>query len=266
MSYISIDYQERVGTIAFNNYKKRNALSADLIDEVLSALSTMQQDGTRAVVLRAATFEKVWSAGHDVDELPQADTDPLPYNDPLEKLLRAVRSFPAPIIAMVHGSVWGGACDLIVNCDLVLADETCAFAITPAKLGLPYNASGFQSFLSRLPLNIVKEMFFTADLLSAERAAQAGLVNQLVPQAELEDRTYELARTIASRSAASIAVAKTTLNLLSQATPLSASQFEYIHGLRRQVYYGPDYHEGIQAFLEKRAPEFRVHPNMNETP
>lgn len=265
MSYISIDYQERVGTIAFNNYKKRNALSADLIDEVLSAFSTMQQDGTRAVVLRAATFEKVWSAGHDVDELPQADTDPLPYNDPLEKLLRAVRSFPAPIIAMVHGSVWGGACDLIVNCDLVLADETCAFAITPAKLGLPYNASGFQSFLSRLPLNIVKEMFFTADLLSAERAQQAGLINQLVPQPELENRTYELARTIASRSAASIAVAKTTLNMLSQATPLSASQFEYIHGLRRQVYYGPDYHEGIQAFQEKRAPVFRVNPNMNET-
>lgn len=266
MSLITVSNTDRIGTIAFNNYQKRNALSGDLIDEVLSAFKTMQQNGTRAVILRAASFEKVWSAGHDVDELPQADTDPLPYDDPLEKLLRAVRSFPAPVIAMVHGSVWGGACDLVVNCDLVLGDETCAFAITPAKLGLPYNASGFQSFLSRLPLNIVKELFFTANLLTAQRAEQAGLINEIVPEAELESRVYEMARTIASRSAASISVAKTTLNTLSQATPLNASQFEYIHGLRRKVYYGPDYHEGIQAFLEKRAPEFRVDPNLDDIP
>jgi len=129
----------------------------------------------------ARVNEKVWSAGHDVGELPKADTDPLPYNDPLEQLLRAVKAFPAPVIAMVRGSVWGGACDLIMSCDLVFGDETCAFAITPAKLGLPYNVEGLLNFLNRVPLTIAKEMFFTAGLVASQRAERVGIINELVP-------------------------------------------------------------------------------------
>jgi methylmalonyl-CoA decarboxylase len=121
----------------------------------------------RALVLRSAVKEKVWCAGHDVSELPKADMDPLPYSDPLEQLLRAVKNFPAPVIAMVHGSVWGGACDLIMSCDLVFGDETSAFAITPAKIGVPCNFAGLLNFLSRVPLTIAKEMFFTAGASSS---------------------------------------------------------------------------------------------------
>src|SRR5271165_3172500 len=152
---------DNIATIAFDNYAKRNALSAALITEMLAAFEQFKARDVRAVVLRSAVSEKIWSAGHDVRELPKADADPLPYNDPLEQLLRAVKTFPAPGIAMVHGSVWGGACDLIMSCDLVFGDETCAFAITPAKLGLPYNVEGLLNFLNRVPLTIVKEMFFT---------------------------------------------------------------------------------------------------------
>ena len=103
-----------------------------------------------------------------MDELPKADIDPLPYDDPLEQILRAVKRFPAPIVAMVHGSVWGGACDLVLACDLVVADETASFAITPAKIGVPYNIVGILNFMSQLPLAVVKEMFFTADPIDAQ--------------------------------------------------------------------------------------------------
>ena len=77
----------------------------------------------------------MWSAGHDIDELPIRGIDPLPFGDPLEELLRAVRSYPGAVIAMVHGTVWGGACDLVLNCDMVVGDDTAAFAVTPARLG-----------------------------------------------------------------------------------------------------------------------------------
>ncbi len=207
-------------------------------------------------MIRSAGGENVWSAGHDVDELPKADVDPLPYGDPLEQLLRAVKSFPAPVLAMVHGSVWGGACDLVMACDIVIADETSAFAITPAKLGLPYNAAGFLDFMTRLPLTIVKEMFFTADPVPAARAEHIGIVNMIVPAAELEDRTYAMARTIATRSPAAIAASKEAIRILSEAIAINPATFEYLNELRRSVYMGKDYHEGIQAFLEKRAPKF----------
>ena len=127
-----------------------------------------------------------------MDELPVADRDPLPYDDPLEQILRAVKSFPTPIIAMVHGSVWGGACDLVLACDLVVADETASFAITPAKIGLPYNIVGILNFMSQLPLAVVREMFFTADPIDARRAERIGLVNRLTTPEELEARNLRL--------------------------------------------------------------------------
>jgi methylmalonyl-CoA decarboxylase len=256
MSLVRIEFSDWIGSIAFDNYVKRNALGADLIAEVIAGLDQLKGLGARAVVLRSACNEKVWSSGHDVDELPKANLDPLPYNDPLEQLLRCVKSFPAPVIAMVHGSVWGGACDLIMACDIVIADETSSFAITPAKLGLPYNAVGFLDFMARLPLTIVKEMFFTADPIPAHRAERIGIVNMIVPATDLDARTYAMARTISTRSPSAIAASKEAIRVLSEAIAINPATYEYLHGLRRNVYMGRDYHEGIEAFLEKRPPKF----------
>jgi methylmalonyl-CoA decarboxylase len=256
MTLVQKKLEGKVGTIALDHYRKRNALGSELIAEVVGALNGFKGEDVRAVVVRSATNESVWSAGHDVSELPKADVDPLPYTDPFEQLLRAVREFPAPVLAMIHGTVWGAACDLVMNCDLVFGDETCAFAITPAKIGLPYNVSGLLTFMARVPLAITKEMFFTAEPISAERAERAGIVNLIVPAAELESRVYEAARTIATRSPASIRASKEAMRVLSDAVAINPTTYEYLQSLRRGVYFGPDYREGIQAFLEKRPPKF----------
>ena len=256
MPLVKSEISDGIGTLALDHYAKRNALGRALIADVLVAFERFKQESVRAVVLRSATNEKVWSAGHDVDELPKADVDPLPYGDPLEQLLRAVKTYPAPVIAMIHGSVWGGACELVMACDIVLADETSTFAITPAKFGVPYNAAGFLNFISRLPLTVVKEMFFTAEPIAAARAEKVGIVNMIVPAAELEARTYAMAKTITKRSPSAIAAYKEAIRVLSEAVAVNPDTYEYLHGLRRDVYFGPDYQEGINAFLEKRAPRF----------
>jgi methylmalonyl-CoA decarboxylase len=257
MSLIRVEVDNQIATITFDHQAKRNALSAELIAEVIAAFDRCRSQHVRAIVLRAADGAKVWSAGHDVEELPRVGIDPLPYSDPLEVLLRAVDAFPAPIIAMVHGSVWGGACELIMACDIVIGDESCTFAITPTKIGVPYNIAGLQRFVSRLPLNVVKEMFFTANPISADRAERIGIVNAIVPVAELEERTYAMASVIAKRSAVAITGVREQLRILrGESVAISPSTFEYLHGIRRDIYFGPDYEEGIRAFLEKRAPKF----------
>jgi methylmalonyl-CoA decarboxylase len=257
MAFIRVESHHNIRTLTFDHEAKRNALSAQLIDEIISAFEHCKREQVRAIVLRAPPGAKVWSAGHDVEELPRVGIDPLPYSDPLEVLLRSVDAVPAPVIAMVHGSVWGGACELIMACDIVIGDESCTFAITPTKIGVPYNVAGLQRFVSRLPLNIVKEMFFTANPISAERAERIGIVNAIVPEAELEARTYEMARVIAKRSAQAISGLREQLRILrDDSVALSPTTFEYLHGIRRSIYFGHDYEEGIRAFLEKRQPDF----------
>ena len=196
----------KVGVITLNDPRRRNSISAKLANGIIASLEALQADGVRAVVLRATAGMSVWSSGRDITELPRGRRDPLAYNDPLEEMLRAIRIFPAPILAMVHGSVWGGAFDLVLSCDIVIADETASFAITPANLGLPYNTTGLLHFLGRLPINLIKEMFFTAEPVDAQKAKEWLMVNHLVDEAVLESFTMELAAKMASKSPLAITV------------------------------------------------------------
>jgi len=253
---ISTQHDDKIATIALDNFAKRNALGETTVREMLEALGEFERAGARVVVIRSAQHGHVWSAGHDIDELPVRGIDPLPFGDPLEELLRAVRSYPGAIIAMIHGTVWGGACDLALNCDMVVGDETAAFAVTPAQLGLPYSASGIQYFLARLPINLVNELIMTADLIPAERAHAIGILNHLVDADELEQATYDLALKVRSRSGEAIRAYKLQATAMVRAVALSAQDSQWINQLRHDVYSGEDYAEGIAAFREKRAPRF----------
>ena len=247
----------QVGIITLGDRDKRNAIGARLASGVIAALESLRARQARAIVLRAAAGMNVWSAGHDIGELPPGRRDPLGYDDPLEELIRAVRAFPAPVIAMVHGTVWGGALDLVLSCDLAVADETASFAITPANLGLPYNITGLLHFQGRLPVNVIKEMFFTAAPIDARKARDWLLINHLVPWDRLESFTVELAATMATKSPMAIAVIKEQLRVLSDYQPIAAQAYERVQGLRRQAYDSSDYLEGLEAFAQKRQPIFR---------
>ena len=235
MALIMTRVADSIGTLAFDNYTHRNALSAALIAEAIEALAGMRE-AARVVVLRAITKNPVWSAGHDLRELSPKGQDPLAWNDPLEQFLRAIGDFPGPVIAMIDGSVWGGACDLVLDCDIALGDEAASFSFVPAKLGLPYNLSGVQRFVTRLPPNVAMEMACTADPVDAERALRVNLLNHLVPAAELETRTYAMAKTIAGRHREAIAAFKAQARLL-MATPVaSPERLEFVEAIRWGVY------------------------------
>lgn len=257
MSLVLMDFKEQIGTITLNNDRKRNALSRALINELIKTLNDLIYQQARVIILRANKGAKVWSAGFDVTEFPRPGRDPLSYYDPLEQAIRAIQRCPAPVIAMFEGSVWGGACELAFVCDLLIGTGTTSFAITPAKIGIPYNPSGVLHIINMLGPPLAKEMFFTAQPIVAERALNIGILNHLVPAAELEDFTLKVAQQIAANSPISISVIKEQLRILGNALPLSAETFERIQGLRRIVYDSRDYLEGQRAFLEKRKPVFK---------
>ncbi len=256
MSLVSSNLQDSIGTITLNNLKKHNALSEALISEVIAALSNFKQQKARVVILRAPAGVKVWSAGHDVKELPLSRRDPLGWDDPLRMVVRELETFSAPIIAMIEGGVWGGACEVAFACDILIAAPNATFAITPAKLGVPYNTTGVLNFMHAASRAIVREMAFTAQPVGAERAERLGIINHMVALEDLERFTYKMAGQILNNAPLSIAVIKEQLRLLESAQSITPRMFERIAGLRRVVYDSRDYEEGLRAFLEKRKPTF----------
>lgn len=257
MDLVTTRLEHNVGTLTLNHPEKHNAIGAKLVTELLAALDTLEQAGVRVVVLRAEPGVRVWSAGHDIDELPDGRRDPLGYYDFLERLLRHIQDFPAPVIAMVEGSVWGGASDVCISCDIVVCAEDTTFAITPAKIGLPYNASGLVHFINVIGPHKAREMFFTARPISAHDALNAHMVNHVVTRDELEAFTYDIAGAIAQNAPLAVRALKRQFRLLLEGQVLSAEVFERIQGMRREVYDSEDYREGIRAFKEKRRPVFR---------
>ncbi len=259
MACVEVSIQDAVGTLLLNDPARRNALSAHLIEDLLAGLERLREQDARVVILRAAPGVKTWSAGHDVRELPTNGRDPLAYSDPLRHVIRDIQDFPAPVIALVEGGVWGGACEVVMSCDMVIAAETATFAITPARLGVPYNIGGTLNLMQSVSLPIIKEMLFRAKPISARQARDAGIVNHVVPAAELDCAAAEMAADILVNSSLVITLLKEQLHVLSAATPLSAATFERLQGMRRAIYDSRDYQEGIHAFFEKRAPHFTGH-------
>ena len=256
MPLILTEINDAIGTIVMNHPQKRNALSEALIGELTATLDAFRARRLRAVILRAPAGVKVWSAGHDVGELPNRGRDPLGWSDSLRVLVRAIQEFPAPVIALIEGGVWGGGCEVAMACDLLVATPEATFAITPAKLGVPYNLGGVLTLMNMIPLPVAKEMLFTAQPIPASQALNLGVINYIKPATEIEAFVHGLAGQIAANSPLSIAVMKEELRLLASAHAITPELFERMQGLRRVVYDSHDYQEGLNAFREKRKPRF----------
>lgn len=259
MALVEVSVHGTTGTICFADRAKHNALSSQLLVELVAGLESLRECGVQVVVLRAPLGAKTWSSGHNVAELPANDGDPPIHDDTLQRAIRAIRRFSSPVIALIEGGVWGAACELVVSCDIAVASETATFAITPAKLGVPYNVARTISMMHTLSLSVLKEMIFLGTPLSAARACAIGLVNRVVPAIELDSAVTEITSEMVSTAPLTIALLKEQLHFLAEATTLSPAIFEHLQRLEREIYHSNDYQEGLRAFFEKRRPNFTGH-------
>lgn len=240
--------------VTMSHPERRNALSHGMADELSAAIEGAQ---CRVLILRAEPGVSTWSAGHDIDDLPTDGRDPLAWTSPVEHLVRAVRAAHFPVIAAVEGGAWGAACNLAFACDLIVAKSDATFAITPARLGVPYHTDGVAQFLGAVPLNVAKEMFFTAQPLRADSAQLVGTVNRLAEDSRgFEAAWRALAERIALLAPLSIRAIKAEMNALTDARPLESGTFDRLTALRRAAWTSADFAEGLAAFRERRDPRF----------
>ena len=161
------------------------------------------------------------------------------------------------MIALIEGGVWGGACEIALSCDLIVAVEEATFAITPAKLGVAYSLDGTLNLMKSVGLPLLKEMLFTAGPVPAARALDFGMINYVVPKDRIEALSRRLAEQICRNSPLCVSLLKEELRILAEAHSLTPESFEKTQALRRRLYHSKDYKEGIAAFFEKRPAAFK---------
>jgi methylmalonyl-CoA decarboxylase len=249
MSLVTTELADGIATVTLHDPRKRNALSAELLRQFVAGFRAL--GAARVVVVRAGREDSVFSAGFDIDALAPG-LDPLEPDGLLDQAFAAINNHPAPVLAMVGGSAWGGGADLALRCDIVIGSPAASFAFTPAKLGLPYSAPGLANVALRAGLGIALEMFAAGEPVGAERALTVGLLNHLVAADELEAFTYTLAERIRDNAPLSVTAAKRQLRALAENLPSMMAAT----AARQQALDSADYREGLAAFRERRQPRF----------
>ncbi|WP_203935606.1 enoyl-CoA hydratase/isomerase family protein [Planosporangium mesophilum] len=243
-----------VAVLTIDRPEKRNAVTLAMWRALPGLLGGLAHD-PRVRVLMLTGSGGTFSAGADIAELLHVYGDPEradAYHATNVAAEEALAAFPRPTIAAIAGACVGGGCQLAVACDLRLADSGARLGITPAKLGVVYPAVPAARLVRLVGPARAKYLLFSADLVSADRAAQFGLVDEVVADGGLAERALAFARTIAGRSPQTLGAVKDVVNAVAAGADPQAA----IEPWERRSRYSPDVREGLAAFVERRQPVF----------
>jgi enoyl-CoA hydratase/carnithine racemase len=244
-----------VRRLTLNRPQARNALTVAMMKALLAALEEAGRDPqTRIVVIAGAG--PAFCAGHDLREI-RADPRRATYERIFalcSELMLTITRLPKPVIAEIHGVATAAGCQLVATCDLAIAAEDARFATPGVNIGL-FCSTPMVALSRAIGRKAAMEMLLTGELIDADRACKIGLVNRVVPRAELTDAVMALARQIAGKSAYTVAIGKEAF--YRQAELDLAAAYRYAAEVMTSNMLAADAEEGIDAFLEKRAPEWQ---------
>jgi len=251
---------EAVARLTISNPPKRNALDHEILDAITRAVPGLDE-GIEVRCLMITGEDPVFSAGYDIGDIPpesfETDAEALVAH-PFTQALDAIEDFPWPTVAALNGHCLGGALELAVTCDLRIAAPHAKLGMPPAKLGLIYGHTGLIRFIRAIGLPRTRELFFTGDMLPANRGEEIGLVNRLV-EGDFEAESVAFAAGIAGNAPLSLKGNKQAMKTIAGNPILSEEQIRELVELRESCFTSQDFLEGITAFGEKRKPNWTGH-------
>ncbi len=245
-----------VARLVISNPAKRGALDRAILDRFAEV---MPQLDARCVLVTGQ--QRVFSAGYDIGDLPDrvlADEAEKLIAHPFTAAIDAIDAYPYPTLAALNGHTIGGGLELAVSCDLRIAADSIKLAMPPAKLGLVYSHTGIKKFIDTIGAPRTRELFMVAGRIDAATARDWGLVNRVVELEQLERHALELATEIAANAPLSQRGNKRVIAaVLAAASSLAPDVERELLQLRRDCFSSEDFREGVRAFAEKRAPEWK---------
>lgn len=252
---ILFEVKDQVAWITINRPEVRNAFREQTLDELIHAFASTRNDPSIACAVVTGAGDKAFSAGGDFHAMMRLNrTNGMHWNDRMQGLAMTIRGLPIPVIAMVHGPCVGGGHELALWCDLVISAEDGIFGQTGARVGACPTVGATQYLPRIIGERLAREMIFLARRFTAKEAVEIGLINKVVPKAELRKATEEWCETIKSHSAQTLRSTKKSLNF--ESDQLYAS---WQHGMELlgEIWGSEEAMEGMQAFLDRRKPDFQ---------
>ncbi|TFG77471.1 MAG: enoyl-CoA hydratase [Thermodesulfobacteriales bacterium] len=243
---------EGISNLILNRPKSYNALSISCMKGLLNEITAISEDPSIKVVIISGSG-KGFCAGHDLKEM-RANPEREFYEktfDLCSEMMMSIINCPKPVIAKVHGIATAASCQLVSTCDLAVADENARFATPGVNIGL-FCSTPMVGLSRNVTRKHAMEMLLTGDFISAQRAYEIGLVNRVVPEAELDSATLELANKIAAKSPLTLKIGKEAF--YKQLDKDMSGAYEYCSRVMVENMMARDAEEGIDAFLEKRDP------------
>ncbi len=242
-----------VTTLTLNRPQARNSLAHALLQELLAALDAIKADDSVRVVILAGAGP-AFCSGHDLKELRAKEFDRAFIDqlfDDCAQVMQAMVALPKPIIARVHGIATAAGCQLVASCDLAVAASDARFATPGVNIGL-FCSTPMVALTRNIAPKQAMQMLLTGDMIDAVTALRFGLVNELVAPEDLEARTLSLARSIAAKSAVTLAIGKEAFYRQQELS--LADAYDYTRSVMATNLETLDAREGISAFLDKRHP------------
>jgi enoyl-CoA hydratase len=252
MTLVLVERDGPLGVVLLNRPEQLNALSDELMEELVTALQELDRDETaRCIVLGGS--ERAFAAGADIGELASASAIELLYQRRVERW-DAIRGLWTPLVAAVSGFCLGGGCELAMSCDLIVASETARFGQPETGLGIIPGAGGTQRLTRAVGKAVAMDVILSGRFLTAREALAAGLVARVVAREAWLEEAKRVACDIASKGPVATRLAKEAVDRAYEA-PLSLG-LEYERRALYLAFASEDAREGLEAFVEKRKPEF----------
>ena len=253
--YIHVESAGSVAAVTLNRPEKRNALSLDVMRELIAAFEAIGADrGVKVAILRGVG--PVFSAGHDLREMLQRSVEEYRTTfDVCVRLMETIQAIPQPVIAEVAGIATAAGCQLVATCDLAVASSAAKFATPGVKIGL-FCTTPMVALTRAIGRKRAMEMLLTGEFVDAATAADWGLVNRVVPPAELEAATRALAEQIGSAAGFVIGLGKAAF--YAQIDLDQPKAYAYAKEVMSMNALAEDAQEGMSAFVTKRAPAWRT--------
>ena len=251
---ILLEVTDDVAWITINRPQVRNAFREQTLDELTEAVKSTREDASIVAAVITGAGDKAFSAGGDFDAMIKLNrANAMHWNDRMLGLAMAIRGVPIPVIAMVHGACMGGGHELALWCDLVISAEDGVFGQTGAKVGACPTVGATQYIPRLIGDRLAKEMIFLCRTFKADEAVKIGLINKVVPKDKLREETEAWCQQMKGYSGQTLRATKKSLNF--ESDELYASWQQGME-LLAEIWGSDESLEGMNAFLEKRKPDF----------